>query len=256
MLVEAAVDTLLSAMRAERAGAGRVELCASLGDGGVTPSAGLIAAVLEHVSVPVFVMIRPRGGGFVYTADELRVMFRDIEQTRALGAAGIVCGALTPEHHLDIEQTRRLVESAAGLPVTFHRAFDFTRDLRASLEDAMRAGVTRVLTSGGRATALEGADMIATLVANASGQIIVVAGGGIREHNVREVIERTRVREVHARIAAVTRGATPAPPAALRLRKPLPDDETAWEEVDEAQMRRLVQHAASRDASVASRDRL
>jgi copper homeostasis protein len=243
MLVEAAVDTLDSATRAERAGAGRVELCASLGDGGLTPSAGLIAAVLERVGIPVFVMIRPRGGGFVYTADELHVMFRDIDGARSLGVAGIVCGALTPEHRVHVDHTRRLVETAAGLPVTFHRAFDFTRDLRASLEDATRAGATRVLTSGGRATALEGADMIASLVAHAAGQVGVVAGGGIREHNVREVIERTRVREVHARIATVTRGTMPLPPAALRLRKPLPDDENAWEEVDEARLRRLIERA-------------
>jgi len=245
MLVEAAVDTLESAVLAERAGAARIELCAGLCDGGLTPGTGLIATVVERVRVPVFVMIRPRGGGFVYAADELHVMLREIDAVRALGVSGIVCGALTAEGRIHVEQTRRLVDRAADLPVTFHRAFDFTRHLPESLEDAVLAGAARALTSGGQATALEGAERIASLQAQAAGRIGIVAGGGIRDHNVRDVIARTGVREVHARITSVTRGDAPGPPAALRLRKSLPHDETAWEEVDEAGMRRLIQQASA-----------
>ena len=198
-LVEAAVETLQSALAAERAGAGRIELCASLEDGGTTPSAGLIAAATERVRIPVFVLVRPRGGDFVYSADEVDVMKRDIDVARQHGAAGIVIGALDHDHKVDVARTRKFVEASAGLPVTFHRALDFTPSLTEALEHLIGVGVSRVLTSGGAPTALEGVEVIARLVDQASDRITVMAGGGIREHNVRDVIARAGVREVHAR---------------------------------------------------------
>jgi copper homeostasis protein len=210
-LVEAAVETLASALAAERAGADRIELCGNLSEGGITPGAGLIATVAERSRLPVFVLIRPRAGGFVYSDDEFETMVRDIGLAVRLGVAGIVTGALTPNGPVDAGRTRTLVEAAAGLPVTFHRAIDSAVNLPAALEQVIEAGASRVLTSGGAATASEGVDLIATLVEQARERITVVAGGGIREHNVRDVISRTRVREVHARL------------------------------VDEAQMRGLVQ---------------
>ena len=199
-LVEAAVETLDSALAAERAGADRIELCDNLSDGGTTPGAGLIAAVAEQTQLPVFVLIRPRAGGFVYSDDEFDAMIRDIELAGRMGIAGIVTGALTPDGRVNAERTHTLVKAAAGLPVTFHRAIDFAMNLPAALEEAIEAGASRVLTSGGAATALEGVDLIAALVDQARKRITIIAGGGIREHNVRDVIARTGVREVHARL--------------------------------------------------------
>lgn len=199
-LVEAAVETLDSALAAERAGADRIELCDNLSDSGTTPGAGLIVAVAERTQLPVFVLIRPRAGGFVYSDDEFDVMIRDIELAGRMGVAGIVTGALTPDGRVDAERMRTLVKAAAGLPVTFHRAIDFAMNLPAALEEAIEAGASRVLTSGGAATALEGVDLIATLVDQARKRITIIAGGGIREHNVRDVLARTGVREVHARL--------------------------------------------------------
>lgn len=239
-LVESAADTLRSAVIAERAGAGRIEICAGLNDGGTTPSAGLIAAVKSRIHLPVFVLIRPRGGGFVYSADEMEVMRRDVEVARDEGADGIVIGALHANGEVDVAITTELKKAAHGLQVTFHRAFDSTRDLAQALEMLIDAGVNRVLTSGGAATALKGVDTIARLVDQAGDRIAVMAGGGIREDNVREVIARTGVRELHARISSVSHPATVGPRPAVRLRKPLPRDENAWEEVDEMGMRALI----------------
>jgi len=199
-LIEAAVETLDSALAAERAGADRIELCENLSDGGTTPAMKLIAEVTERTRLPVFALIRPRAGDFAYSDNEFDQMVRDSELARRLGIAGIVTGALTPDGRVDVERTRILVEAAGGLPVTFHRAIDSAADLPAALEEAIEAGASRVLTSGGAATAVEGVDLIAALVGQARERITVIAGGGIREHNVRDVIARTGVREVHARL--------------------------------------------------------
>ena len=199
ILVEAAVESLESALAAERAGADRIELCVNLDDGGTIPSTGLTAAVVEGTRLPVFILIRPRAGDFVYTDDEIDLMSRDIETTGIIGVAGIVTGALTSDYSVDVEQTRALVKAAAGLPVTFHRAFDSARNKADALEQLIDLGVTRVLTSGGAATALEGVDVIRTLVDQARDRITIIAGGGIREHNVSDVIARTGAREVHTR---------------------------------------------------------
>ena len=199
-LVEAAVETPHSALAAERAGADRIELCENLSVGGTTPSAGLMAEVAERTQLPVFVLIRPRAGDFVYSHDEFDQMIRDTERCGRLGIAGIVTGALTPGGRVDVQRTRTLVKAAEGFPVTFHRAIDTAVDLPAALEEAIEAGASRVLTSGGAAAAVDGVDLIAALVGQARDRIIVIAGGGIREHNVRDVIARTGVREVHARL--------------------------------------------------------
>ena len=167
-------------------------------------------------------------------------MRHDIELARQQGARGIVTGVLDEDGGIDVATTRELVAAATGLPVTFHRAFDYTSNLSRGLEKLIDAGVSRVLTSGGAATALEGADAIARLVDQARGRIAVMAGGGIREHNVREVIARTGVNEVHARISSVVRGATGVTGSDVRLRKTFPDEEGAWEELDEARMHVLV----------------
>ena len=199
ILVEAAVETLESALAAERAGADRIELCVNLNEGGTTPSTGLIAAVVERTQLPVFVLIRLRAGDFVYSDDEIDLMSRDVETAGLIGVTGIVTGALTSDRGVDVGQTRALVNAAAGLPVTFHRAFDSTVNMPDALEQLIDLGVSRVLTSGGAATAVAGADVIAALVNQARDRIAIIAGGGIREHNVSDVIARTGVREVHTR---------------------------------------------------------
>lgn len=198
-LLESVVETADQARAAERAGAARLELCVRLETGGVTPPPPVLAAVIEAVSIPVFVMIRPRPGDFVYTDAELAQALREIAGVRAAGAAGIVLGVLRDDSRIDVERTRQLVEAADGLPVTFHRAFDAVPDQEAALEDAMAAGVCRLLTSGGAVTALEGADRLRVLVERARDRLTVMAGGGVRAGNVRALLGRTGVREVHAR---------------------------------------------------------
>ena len=239
VLVEACVDSVDSAVAAERGGALRVELCDSLGDGGTTPSAGMIEACVERVAVPVFVIVRPRGGEFVASAAELDVMERDIAMAGRLGARGVVVGLLRADASIDEGRMARLVERAGSLELTFHRAFDATPDLERSLDVLISLGIHRVLTSGGAPTALAGAERIAGLVLRAGEGLVVMAGGGIREEHASALVARTNVREIHVRGA---RNATPrtASVAPFRLRKPLPDDERVWEETDERRIRSFV----------------
>lgn len=243
VLVEACVDSVASALAAERGGARRLELCDNLFDGGTTPSAGMISAVKAAVQIPVFVIVRPRGGGFVYTHDEMGVMRLDIEAARMLGADGVVVGVLTRDAKVDAEQLRTLVAAAGELPVTFHRAFDLTQDRDQALETLMHAHVRRVLTSGGAPSALEGVEAIGALVKRAAGQIDVMAGGGVREETVQEIVHRSGVREVHVRGTRQARTVMTGGPAGIRLRKALPADEGAWEETDERRIREFVRLA-------------
>lgn len=202
-----------------------------------------MAAVVERCRIPVLVMIRPRGGSFVYSEVEIEVMLRDIELARAMGARGIVTGALMTNGRIDLKQTRALVRGAKDLPVTFHRAFDFAPNSAESLEELIDSRVSRVLTSGGASTALEGAPRISALVNQARGRIAIVAGGGIRENNVQEVIALSGVKEVHARISSIVGGGGRTRSPKIKLRKKLPDNEFAWEELDEGRMRDLVRQA-------------
>ena len=241
ILVEACVDSVASSLAAQRGGARRLELCDALFDGGTTPSAGMIAACKAAVSIPVFVMIRPRGGGFVYSDAERDVMQRDVVIAREFGADGIVIGGLRPDGNVDLELVRSLVQAARGLPVTFHRAFDLTPDLEAAVESLADAGVRRILTAGGASTAAEGATRLAELVRRAGSRLVVMAGGGVREENVRKVVSVSGVREVHVRLTRPTRGEAPPARSGLRVRKPLPEDEAAWEETDEQRVRSFVQ---------------
>ena len=199
--IEIAVGSIASAVAAERGGAARVELCANLLEGGVTPSAGMIAAVRAAISIGLQVMIRPRGGDFSYDSDELDVMARDIAMAKSLGVDGVVLGILTTSGRVDVDRTRRLVDLARPLEVTFHRAFDMSVDLLESLEDVCATGADRVLTSGGEASCLGGMDTIAALVKAARGRIAIMAGGGIRPENAARIIAATGVRAVHSGLA-------------------------------------------------------
>ena len=241
ILVEACVDSVASSLAAERGGARRLELCDALFDGGTTPSAGMIAACKEVVLIPVFVMIRPRGGGFVYSEAERDVMRRDVVFARELGADGMVIGGLLPDGTVDVALVRSLVDAARGLPVTFHRAFDATPDLNASLEALAEHGVQRVLTAGGTSSAADGVTSLAELVRQAGSRLVVMAGGGVREGNVRSMVLASGVREVHVRLTRIANGDELTPRRELRVRKPFPVDESAWEETDEQRVRSLVE---------------
>jgi copper homeostasis protein len=197
--LEVCVETLAEAIQAAAAGASRLEVCACMSESGTTPSIGLVSAIVEHVALPAFVMIRPRGGDFSFDDSELDVMRRDIEALKRAGARGIVSGALEPGGTIDREATRSLVEAAAPLPFTFHRAFDLAPELESALDVLRSIGVSRILTSGGASTALVGADAIARLARRAGNAMTIVAGGGVRADHVAELVERTGVTEVHAR---------------------------------------------------------
>ena len=198
-LLEVCVETMPEALQAVAAGAGRLELCTSMVESGTTPSIGLVEAVLEQVQVPVFVMIRPRGGDFTFDDHELDVMRRDIDAVKRAGAHGIVSGVLEHGGAIDRDATKSLVEAAAPLPFTFHRAFDLAPQLEPALAVLRSIGVRRVLTSGGASTAIVGADAIAKLARQTGDTMTLIAGGGVRATHVAELIEMSGVSEVHAR---------------------------------------------------------
>jgi copper homeostasis protein len=199
ILIEAAVESLDDARAAIAGGAHRLELCAELDVGGTTPPRSLVAEVIARAKVPVLVMIRPRAGDFVYTRLELDRMRTDIGAVLELGAAGVVLGALDATRRVDGIATRDLLAAARGRPVTFHRAVDDTPDVLEAIDSLVSLGVTRVLSSGGAPTALEGADTLAAMVARAGERLRIVAGGGVRAANAAAIVRRTGVREVHAR---------------------------------------------------------
>ena len=205
-IIEICVDAVDSAIAAHDGGAHRIELCSNLLEGGTTPSAGLLQVVRRRVSMPIQVMIRPRGGDFCYSDDEFAVMQQEVVTAKSLGADGVVFGILAPDGTVDVDRARHLVELASPLPVTFHRAFDVCADLSAALEAVVSTGATHILTSGGQPSALLGATSLTRLAQAASGRITILAGGGINPSNAREVVEKTGVREVHAGLRSIISG--------------------------------------------------
>jgi len=197
IVVEVAVDSLAAAEVAVAAGADRLELCQAQELGGLTPSPGLIAAVRARVRLPVFIMIRPRAGEFVFSPAEIEVMAQDVRAAADGGADGIVVAALSADGSVNLDAMRRLVRSAGELPVTFHRAFDHGSQPIKALDHLAELRVARVLTAGGAVTALAGAAAIARYVKRAPSGLTVIAGGGITGEHVVELIRRTGVTEVH-----------------------------------------------------------
>jgi copper homeostasis protein len=198
VLLEICVDSVESAVASERGGADRVELCAGLPEGGTTPSAGMIAAIRKKITVGLHVMIRPRGGDFFFSADEFGIMQRDILIARQLGANGVVFGILDTDGQVDKNRMRQLIEMARPLKVTCHRAFDMARDLEQALEDLAEVGADRVLTSGGKKSAVDAMPTLKQLVQHAHGRISVMACGELSIANVKAVIAYSNVTEVHA----------------------------------------------------------
>lgn len=206
LLLEACVDSVESALAAQEGGAGRVELCADLLEGGITPSDGTVALACRELHIPVNVLIRPRGGDFCYSDAEFAVMAHDIQRARELGAAGVVIGLLNPDGTVDVPRTRELMGLARPIGVTFHRAFDMAVDPFAALETLVEIGVDRILTSGQEASALEGLDLLAELVRRAGDRIIIMPGGGISERNIGKIIAGCHPREVHASLRGTREG--------------------------------------------------
>lgn len=199
ILIEACVDSVESALAAEAGGADRIELCDALETGGLTPSAGKIALCRERLKIPIVVLIRPRGGDFLYTEGEAELMVRDVYVAKELGAAGVAVGALRPDGRVDQGWLKMMIAAARPMQVVFHRAFDGTPDPFEALETLKTLGVDRVLTSGQAATALEGAGLLDKLVAAAQGRIAILAGGGVNEENALPLVQKSGVRELHIR---------------------------------------------------------
>ncbi len=199
--LEICADSVESALAAQRGGAHRIELCSGLIEGGTTPSSGLISTVRSRLSIPISVMIRPRNGDFFYGNEDFETMEQDVITAKQRGADGVVFGILKEDGRIDVERTRHLAQLARPLKVTFHRAFDMSRDLNESLDDLLGAQVHRVLTSGGEQSVEDGLHAVKLLTKRAGGQIVIMAGGGITESNVRHVLTATGVHELHASAA-------------------------------------------------------
>jgi copper homeostasis protein len=203
--LEIAANSLGSALAAQDGGADRVELCENLGEGGCTPSYGTLVLVRERLRIGLHVLVRPRAGDFLYAPHEVETMLRDIELCVRLGCDGVVIGALDADGGIDVALSRQLIDAAAGLDVTFHRAFDVTPDPVRALEQVIALGCRRVLTSGGQASAPEGAEVIAALVRQAAGRIEVMAGAGVTVDNVAALVRATGVADLHASAKQVVR---------------------------------------------------
>ncbi|KJD31175.1 hypothetical protein PK35_16160 [Tamlana nanhaiensis] len=196
-ITEVVVDAVDSALNAQKAGANRIELCDNLIEGGTTPSYGMLAVLRELLDIDIHVMIRPRGGDFLYSHVEFEVMKRDIVAAKQLGANAVVFGILTKDGHIDKVRTQELLELAHPLSVTFHRAFDSAKDPFEALDDLIEIGVSRLLTSGQEATALQGANTIKALKAQANGKITIMPGSGINPENITELANITNCNEFH-----------------------------------------------------------
>jgi copper homeostasis protein len=197
LCLEVCVDTAAGLEVATRAGVDRIELCSALSLAGLTPSAGLMAIAAAQ-AVPCFVLIRPRAGDFRYDTRDVDLMRREIDIARSMRLAGIVIGASRADGSLDQEVLGALLEHAAGLPAVLHRAFDLVPDFQIALETAIQLGFVRVLTSGGAPDAVSGSVVIRSLVEQAAGRIEIMAGAGLRPHNVSAFVRSTRVRAVHS----------------------------------------------------------
>lgn len=223
MTIEVCAYSLESCINAQAGGAGRIELCGGLGEGGTTPSAGLIEVVRQHIDIPIYVMIRPRGGDFVYDVFEEEIMRKDIDLAKKLGANGVVLGILTADGQVDVQRTKALVEYASPLKVTFHRAFDLTPDPVKALKAVIETGAERILTSGHKAAAIQGIDLLGKLAQEANGAIEIMAGGGVNHHNAAE-LAAVGVHSLHLTAKAFRPGRQKYFPEGISMAGEIPDE--------------------------------
>ncbi len=234
MILEIAANSVASALAAQEGGAGRVELCTALELGGLTPSHAQIALTRDRLRIPLYVLIRPRAGDFLYGELECETMQRDIETCAALGCDGVVLGVLDADGDVDVARCRALVAAAGTLGVTFHRAFDLSRDSTRALEDIVALGCERVLTSGAQASAVDGVALIRDLVTQSNGRLAVMPGAGVTARNIAELAAATGAREFHA-------SAKRQLPSGMRHRQArLPDMELGELRSDAEQVRALA----------------
>jgi copper homeostasis protein len=220
MLLEIPVFDINSALMAQRAGAHRIELCASISDGGITPSYGMILQAKQMLHIPFYVMIRPRGGNFTYTDEEFDIMLNDIEFCRSNAIEGVVSGILTADGHVDKHSCKKLIQASGTMQFTFHRAFDRATNPFQALEDIIECGFHRILTSGQKETAIEGAELIAQLNKKAAKRITIMPGSGVTEFNLNDLHSICQCTEYHS--SAKTK--TP-----ISYAHPLPsDDQNIW----------------------------
>lgn len=232
-MLEICIDSVASALAAAAGGADRVELCANLPEGGTTPSAGIIRQVREVFPGRVMVIIRPRGYDFLYSEYEMEAMLSDIELARDLDVDGVVIGCLTPEGRVDTERCSRLLDAAGPLDVTFHRAFDMTRDLGEALEDIEGLGIRRILTSGGQPDVPAGMSVITELVRQAAGRVSLMPGGGVTAGNLAEIVRETGVHEIHLSARHAVRGGMQFRNDGCYMGSFSKEDEYGWREASE-----------------------
>ena len=240
MRVEICVDSAAGACAAERGGADRVELCDNLIEGGTTPSAGCIKVARAGLKIGLQVIIRPRGGDFLYSESELETMREDIRVAKDLGADGVVVGCLTQAGDIDATRTEELIRLARPLNVTFHRAFDMCRDPLKALEELIKLGIDRVLTSGQEASCLEGLELIQALHKQAAGRIIVMPGGGITPKNIQKIVSVSGVTEVHLSARARVESSMQYRNSRVFMGGALRPPEFEWKTTDESSVRTVV----------------
>jgi len=236
-MLEVCVDCVESASEASAGGADRLELCAALSEGGLTPSLGLLVAVKKIVQIPVFALIRSRRGDFVYGESDMDVMTTDVTVLKEHGADGFVFGCLDESATIEEEQCRRLLAAASPMPCTFHRAFDCVASPEAALGTVVQLGFQRVLTSGQAPTALQGAALIARLVSLSAGRLSVMPGGGVTSENVATLRQLTGVSEVHASARSPRRSALTALPAGVSMAAG--GDDRQWPQCDPAKVKAI-----------------
>ncbi|XP_030841380.1 copper homeostasis protein cutC homolog isoform X1 [Strongylocentrotus purpuratus] len=254
--MEICIDSVESAIAAQDGGAARVELCANLFEGGTTPSLGLLQVIKQECpALPVFILIRPRGGDFVYSILEFQVMKQDIKLMKEHGADGFVLGVLTNDGNVDKDRCRELMGMSSfisrrtckplqcslcrPLPTTFHRAFDMCADGYAALEDIISLGFDRLLTSGQESTVLEGLPMIAELVTRSQGRIIIMPGGGITERNLQRILDGSGVKEFHCSARTARQSQTTYRNPAVSMGAALRPPEFSMKQADSDLIRRL-----------------
>lgn len=203
-IIEIATNDFVTTKAAVDGGADRIELCAALSEGGITPSYGMVRNCREAFTIQLFPIIRPRGGDFLYTEQEFMVMMDDVKKCKELGCDGVVIGLLNKEGNIDTERTARLIEEAYPLKITFHRAFDRCDDPFLAMEQLIKLGCERILTSGQKPNVMDGMDLVTKLITAANGRIIIMPGSGVRKENIGELARKTGAIEFHSSLRGKT----------------------------------------------------
>lgn len=236
-MLEICIDSVASARAAAAGGADRVELCAGLPEGGTTPSAGMIRSVRAAFSGGLMVIIRPRGYDFLFSEVEMEIMLEDIRVARDLGADGVVIGCLKSDGQVDKERAQRLIDAAGPLDITFHRAFDMTRDMSEALEDIIGLGIRRILSSGGKPDVPAGISQLSALVKQSAGRASIMPGGGVTEQNLGDIVRATGVSEIHLSARSAVRGGMTFFNPGCYMGSFTKDDEYNWREADAEKVR-------------------